>query len=106
MSEAIEETTGSVLYDLALPDAPVLALKAALARHIRRVLKERGLTQVKAAALTGIPQSEISLLTNYKLEGISVERMLRALTALGVDVQVLLREHEGGAPGTIAVDAG
>jgi predicted XRE-type DNA-binding protein len=105
MSDAIEETTGSVLYDLDLPDAPVLVLKAALARHIRQILKERKLTQAKAATLTSIPQAEISLLTNYKLQGISVERLLRALTALGVDVQVVLREHEGQAPGTIAVEA-
>lgn len=103
MTEPIEETTGSVLYDLDLPDAPVLAMKAALARHIRRILKERKLTQTDAAKLTAIPQSEISLLTNYKLAGISVERLLRALTALGVDVQVVLHEHGGGERGTIEV---
>lgn len=105
MSDPIEETTGSVLYDLDLPDAPVLALKAALARHIRQVLKERKLTQTRAAALTGIPQAEISLLTNYKLQGISVERLLRALVALGVDVQVMLSGHGGQEPGTIVVEA-
>ena len=39
----------------------------------------------------GINQPKISALANYRLEGFSVERLMRFLNALGRDVEIVIR---------------
>jgi predicted XRE-type DNA-binding protein len=49
------------------------------------------LPQTKAARLLGISQPKISALSNYRLEGFSVERLMHFLTALDQDVEIVIR---------------
>jgi predicted XRE-type DNA-binding protein len=48
------------------------------------VLRRRGLSQAKAVELLGVNQPKVSALSKYRLEGFSVERLMRsgALTLL------------------------
>jgi predicted XRE-type DNA-binding protein len=85
------ESSGNVFADLGLPDADELLAKADLAIQISRIIEERGLTQVEAAALLGVDQPKVSALARGRLEGFSMERLYRFLNALGQDVEIVVR---------------
>lgn len=55
-------------------------------------MKKRRLTQVAAAALIGIDQPKVSALPNGRLANFSSGRLIRLLTALGQDVDIVLRD--------------
>jgi predicted XRE-type DNA-binding protein len=80
-----------VFADLGLPKGEELDTKVRLAVAINRELDARKLTQATAAAKLSISQPKVSLLKHYKLNGFSVERLLRLLTALGNDVEIRIR---------------
>jgi predicted XRE-type DNA-binding protein len=52
---------------------------------------EMGARRHQATALLGIGRAEISALANYRLDGFSVERLLGFLTALGRDVDIVVK---------------
>jgi predicted XRE-type DNA-binding protein len=85
---AITEGGPNVFADLGLPDAEELLVKSQLALGIARILRQRGLTQSEAAALTGLPQPKLSNLLRGRFRGISEDRMMRCLAALGQDVTI------------------
>jgi len=81
-----------VFADLGLPNAKEKKTKVWLAVTINRIFKERRLRQQDAARLLKISQPKISALANYQLEGISVERLMLFLNALGRDVEIVVRK--------------
>lgn len=97
--------TDNVLFDLGLPDAEELTAKAVLAKKINEILERRALTQSAAAELLGIPQPKISAIRHYKIRGISLERLMQALTALGQNVEIVVRPSKKKAVARIAVAA-
>lgn len=99
---AITEGGPNVFADLGLPDAEELLVKAQLALQIARALKGRGLTQTEAAALTGLPQPKLSNLLRGKFTGVSEDRMMRCLAALGHDVTITV-SPAGGVRGRVEV---
>jgi predicted XRE-type DNA-binding protein len=82
--------TENVLLDIGLPDAEELTAKVILAKKINDILDRRGLTQSAAAELLGIPQPKISAIRRYKMRGLSLERLMQALTALGQNVEIVV----------------
>jgi predicted XRE-type DNA-binding protein len=80
----------NVLADLGFADAEELTAKAQLARKINDVLQDRRLTQQEAAHLLGIPQPKVSAIRNYHLRGISLERLMQALTALDHHIEIVV----------------
>jgi predicted XRE-type DNA-binding protein len=84
----VETGTGNVFSDLGYADAGERTLKVELALEVNRVLKERKLTQAKAAELLGIVQPHVSDLVRYRLNRFSVERLMQFLTQLGKDVEI------------------
>ena len=91
--DQIVRGSGNVFADLGLPDAKELHTKLRLAYAINEIVDGRRLTQASAAELLGVPQPKISALKNYKLEGISVERLMTFLTALDRDVEISIRKR-------------
>ncbi len=83
--------SGNVFADLGYPDADERQTKLRLAHAINSVIKRRRLTQAAAAEKLGVGQPKISALVNYKLEGMSVERLITFLTALDQDVEITIR---------------
>jgi predicted XRE-type DNA-binding protein len=65
--------------------------KVRLAFAINQILDERSLPQAEAARRLGINQPKISALSNYRLAGFSVERLMHFLNALGRDVEIVIR---------------
>ncbi|SRR5712692_8321495 len=81
----------NVFADLGFAEPEEELTKAQLASHIRGVIKRRRLTQATAAKLIGVDQPKISALLNGRLANFSSERLMRMLTALGQDVQIVVK---------------
>jgi predicted XRE-type DNA-binding protein len=90
-ADAIVRGSGNVFADLGYPDAEERQTKLRLACAINRIIDERRLTQDQAAERLSINQPKVSALRNYKLGGFSVERLMTFLTALGRDVDIVIR---------------
>jgi predicted XRE-type DNA-binding protein len=103
--ETIIPSSGNVFADLGLPDAEELDTKVRLGAAICRIVERRGLTQDQVAAILEINQPKVSALLHYKLEGFSVERLLRFLTALGHDVEIVIKARPRTRSARLAVRA-
>lgn len=87
----IARGTKNVFADLGYPDATERQAKLRLAYVLNQLIEERKLPQAEAAKLLGLTQPKVSALRNYKLAGFSVERLLNLLTALGQDIEIVIR---------------
>jgi predicted XRE-type DNA-binding protein len=87
----VTASTGNVFADLGFAEPEEELTKAQLASLIRKILKRRRLTQVSAAAIMGIDQPKVSALLNGRLANFSSGRLMRFLTALGHDVDIIVR---------------
>ena len=65
--------------------------KLRLAYALNQSIDHQGLNQSAAATLLNLSQPKVSALRNYKLAGFSVERLMTFLTALGHDVEIVIR---------------
>jgi predicted XRE-type DNA-binding protein len=102
--ETVDAGTGDVFVDLGFADAAERKLRVQLAMRLNELIAEHGLTQAKAAALFGIPQPHVSDLKHYKLSRFSSERLLRFLTLLDRDVEIVIRpKAKGRSPGHLLV---
>jgi len=81
---------GNVFADLGLPNAEELQAKAALAHQIASIVTHRHLTQVEAAGILRTGQPKVSDLLAGRLDGFSIERLIRYLNALDRDVQIIV----------------
>ena len=106
LSREIVESSGNVFADLGFRDAGERQTKVRLAMALDGVIERRGLSQAKAAVLLGINQPKVSALSKYRLEGFSVERLMRFLTALDQDVEIVIRNKpRTRRPGRVFVTA-
>jgi predicted XRE-type DNA-binding protein len=102
--EAITRGTGNVFADLGYADAEERQTKLRLAHALNGVIARRCLNQAAAAEKLGINQPKVSALTNYKLDGFSVERLMTFLTALDQDVEIVIKDKpRSRAAGRISV---
>ncbi len=93
---AAERSSGNVFADLGLPNAEDRLAKAELARKVSEIIVARRLTQVEAAELLGIDQPKISALVRGRLQGFSLERLMRFLNVLGRDVEIVVKPKARG----------
>ena len=91
--------------DLGRPDAEIQLLKAELVTRIDKIIRQRGLKQVEAAKLLGLSQPDISRLLRGNFREYSVERLMRLLTALGRDVEIVIRDPNSQRQGRLSVGA-
>jgi len=93
----IEVTQGSdnVFADLGFAEPEEELAKAQLASLIGQVIKRRHLTQRAAAVLMGVDQPKVSALLNGRIANFSSERLMRLLTALGRDIDIIVRRPSG-----------
>jgi predicted XRE-type DNA-binding protein len=80
--------SGNVFADLGVPNPEEALAKAELASKIAILIRDRGLTQAKAARLLGIDQPKVSNLLRGRLTGFSLERLMRFLMLLGQDIRI------------------
>lgn len=91
---AITPSSGNVYEDLGVRDAKSMKIKSMIAMEIQRIIQKRGLTQAEAAALMGIDQPKISAIFSGKFRGFTIDRMIRFLERLDVDVLMSFVERE------------
>lgn len=91
MKDIVEEGTTNVYADLGLPNADEMLVKARLAARIGEIIKRRGLTQVQAAGILGMPQPKLSNMLRGRFRAISEAKMLELLTKLGQDVKIVIK---------------
>lgn len=92
--------TDNVLVDLGFADAEELSVKASLALKLNQLIDKRGLSQMEAAAIMGMTQPKVSQVRRYKLQNISLERLMQALVSLDQHVEIIVqparRAHSAG----------
>jgi predicted XRE-type DNA-binding protein len=84
---------GNVFADLGFAEPEEELAKAQLASQIRETIKRRRLRQRAAAVVVGVDQPKVSALTNGRLANFSSDRLMRMLTALGQDVEIIVKER-------------
>lgn len=85
--------TNNVFADLGYADAETHLLKAELVSRIHDVVISQKLTQAAAGKRMGISQPDVSRLLRGQFRDVSVERLMRMLTKLGCDVDIVIRNH-------------
>lgn len=87
----IPQGTDNVLRDLGFDDAEDLSAKAALALKLNELIDRRGMSQTEAAVITGMTQPKVSQVRRYKLQNISLERLMQALVSLDQHVEIVVQ---------------
>lgn len=85
------QSTDNVLADLGFDDAEELSAKAVLAVKLNELIDKRGLSQTEAAHITGMTQPKVSQVRRYRLQNISLERLMQALVSLDQHVEIVVR---------------
>ena len=90
-SETIEMGTGNLFADLGYADADTHLFKAQLVTRMKDVMAERSMTQTAVAKASGVSQPDISRILKGHFRDVSVERIMRMLTRLGLEIDVIVR---------------
>lgn len=101
----VERGSGNVFADLGHPDADAHLLKAELVSRIDAIVRQRRLTQVEAAKILGLSQPDVSRLLRGNFRDFSMERLLCLLTALGRDVEIVVRNPRSTQGGRLSIVA-
>ena len=88
---SIRRGTRNVFADLGFPNAETHLLKAQLMSRVQDILEERRLTQTEAAKITGVSQPDLSRMLKGRFRDVSVERIMRMLTKLGREVDIVVK---------------
>jgi predicted XRE-type DNA-binding protein len=89
--------SGNVFADIDVPEPEEALAKAQLASRIREIVRRSRLTQVAAAVVMGVDQPKVSALLSGRLTNFSSERLMRLLTRLGQDVEIVVKDRCPGA---------
>ena len=89
--EAVRHGTANLFADLGYADADAHLLKAELMKRIQHRIDARQLTQTQAAKVMGVSQPDVSRMLRGHFRDFSVERLMRFLTALGCEVDIVVR---------------
>jgi predicted XRE-type DNA-binding protein len=89
---AIELEGPSIFHGLGFEDADELVIKAELTQAIMDRVSARGLNKTQAAAALGLSRPEASHLLNGRIDRFTIDRLVKALSALdsGVRVRVVV----------------
>lgn len=90
-SKGNPQGTDNVLADLGFDDAEELSAKSALAVKLNDLIDKRGLNQTEAATIIGMTQPKVSQVRRYKLQNISLERLMQALVSLDQHVEIIVQ---------------
>ena len=94
----IRRGSGNLYADLGYTDPDTQLLKAQLVNRMHEIILERKLNQTQAAHAVGMSQPDISRLLKGHFRDVSVERIMRMLTRLGCEVDIVVTQHGSQAP--------
>lgn len=88
---SLSDSTGNVYADAGYRNPEEMLLKSRIAMQIYYAVRDKELTQQEAADILGTDHAKVSRILSGKLRGFTVDRLLRYLVALGVDVEIKLK---------------
>jgi len=83
--------TDNLFADLGHADPDTHLLKAQLVSRMADVMGERKMTQVAVSKAAGVSQPDVSRILKGHFRDVSVERLMRMLTRLGCEVDIVVR---------------
>ena len=86
-----EISGGNLFGDAGVENADEQLLKARLVSRIQDRIDERELSQTEVAKLMGLAQPDLSEILRGRFRGYSVERLMRGLSSLGSDIEIVVR---------------
>lgn len=92
--EVVVTGTGNVFRDLGLADSEDRKLRVQLAVRLNELIDEHRLSQKAVAKRFGILQPHVSDLRNFKLSRFSSERLVRFITMLDRDIDIVIRPRD------------
>ena len=90
----------NVFADMDLQNPEERLLKAELVLAIRELVDDSKLTQMQVAERVGMTQPAVSRMLTGMTKEISVEKLLKVVTAMGNPVRIVIGAHESRPVGT------
>ena len=100
---AAKDPTRNVWLQLGLPDAEEHYLKAELVLRLAKAVSALGLTQRAAARRIGTTQPELSKILGGRFSEVSLERLMRFLTALGYHIEITIGAGKANKAGEVTI---
>jgi predicted XRE-type DNA-binding protein len=100
---AARDPTRNVWLQLGFPDAEQHFLKAELVLRLGKAIRSLGLTQRAAALRIGATQPELSKILGGKFTEVSLERLMRFLTALGCHIEIKIGAGQENKAGDVTI---
>ena len=88
---SIRRGSNNVFADLGYSEPATHLLKAQLVSPIDEIICKQKITQTQAAQLMGLSQPDVSRLLKGQFRDVSVERIMRILTRLGCEVDIVIK---------------
>ena len=101
----VERGSGNVFADLDFSEPDLRLLKAKLVVRIDDIVCERGITRTETARMLGLSGLEVSRILRGDFRAYSLERLLRFVTALGRDADIVIRPSRSTIGGKLRVCA-
>jgi predicted XRE-type DNA-binding protein len=102
-ARAAKDSTRNVWLQLGFPDAEQHFLKAQLVLRLDKAITALGLTQRVAARRIGTTQPELSKILSGKFSEVSLERLMRFLTALGCHIEIKIGAGQDDKAGDVTI---
>ncbi len=96
---------GHVLSNFGVDRSEDQSAKVVLAEKLNELIEKRRLSQTAAANITGMTQPKVSQVRHYKLQNISLERLMQALVSLDQQVEIVVRPAHRAHGASIIVAA-
>jgi predicted XRE-type DNA-binding protein len=100
---AAKDPSRNVWLQLGFPDAEEHYLKAELVLRLDKAIRSLGLTQRVAARRIGTTQPELSKILGGKFTEVSLERLMRFLTALGYHIEIKIGAGKASTLGEVTI---
>jgi predicted XRE-type DNA-binding protein len=98
-----KDLSRNVWLQLGFADAEEHYLKAELVHRLDKAIKSLDLTQRIAAQRLGTTQPELSKILRGKFSEVSLERLMRFLTALGFHIEIKIAASKATKTGQVTV---
>ena len=92
-----EVSSGNLFRDFGFSNPEERNAKSDLALIISSTIKHRNLTQTEAAELMGTDQSKVSKIIKGLLSEFTIERLMKYMVLLGIDVEIAPKEIKSPA---------
>jgi predicted XRE-type DNA-binding protein len=100
---AAKDLSRNVWLQLGFPDAEEHYLKAELVLRLDKAIRSLRLTQRVAAQRIGTTQPELSKILGGKFTEVSLERLMRFLTALGCHIEIKIGAGKASKVGEVTI---